>query len=173
MFFPAGVTELFPRMNAVSDFVLRTLSTLTATLATVVIITERQRRINNAKIELTARYIESIDHDMPGADPCLVVVKDLRNAEELIQEIAWGRIARASKIDEVVQITRQLDHERRKHEKLAKNPDTLDHVTPVLREIEEKRFQDLAASVRMLKVSFIDFVFIDIGKKAGTPPGQT
>lgn len=159
-------------MNALSDLVLRTLSTLIATLATVVIITERQRRINNAKIELAARYIESIDHEQSGADLCMDVVKDLRNAEELIREIAWGRIARASKIDEVVHITRKLDHQRRKHEKLAKNPDTPDHATPVLREIEEKKFQVLAAGVRSLKVSFIDFVFIDIGKKASPPSGR-
>jgi hypothetical protein len=159
-------------MNVVSDLVLRTLSTLIATLATVIIITERQRRINNAKIELAARYIESIDHEPSGADLCKDVVKDLRSAEELIREIAWGRISRASKIDDVVQITRKLAHERRKHEDLEKNPAVPDHAKPVLGEIENKKFQVLGARVRSLKISFIDFVFIDTGKKVNRPPEQ-
>jgi len=158
-------------MNAVSDLVLRTLSTLIATLATVIIITERQRRINNAKIELAAHYIESIDHEQSGPDLCKDVIRDLQNAEELIHEIAWGRIARASKIDEVVQLTRKLAHERRKHEKLEKNPAVPDHTEPVLKEIEARKFAALANRVRSLKISFVDFVFIDMGKKA-KPPGE-
>jgi len=156
-------------MSAVSDLILRTLSTLIATLATVVIITERQRRINNAKIELAARYIESIDQERSGSGICKDVVKDLRNAEELIHEIAWGRIARASKIDDVVQITRKLAHERQKHEKLEKNAEMTGDATPVLREIEDKKFEALATRVRSLEISFIDFVFISSGKKLKGP----
>jgi hypothetical protein len=153
-------------MNAViSDLVLRSLSTLAATLTTVIIITERQRRINNAKLELAARYIESIDHEHAPEGRCKDVIKDLTNAEELIREITWGQIARASKIDEVVRVTRKLAHQRRKHEKLEKNSDVPEREAHVLREIEEKKFEDLAMHVRALRISFIDFVFITSGKK--------
>jgi hypothetical protein len=152
-------------VNAFEDLILRTLSTLIATLITVVIIAERQRRINNAKIELAARYIESIDQAQAGADLCKDVVRYLRYAEELIQEISWGRIARASKIDDVVQISRKLAHERHKHETLEKNLNVSDRENPVQTEIEDKKFEVLGGRVRSLKISFIDFIFIASGRK--------
>jgi uncharacterized protein YfdQ (DUF2303 family) len=159
-------------MSTFSDLILRTVSTLIATLTTVIIITERQRRINNAKIELAAHYIESIDDEAPGPDLCKGVIKDLHTAEELIRQITWGQISRASKIDDVVRITRKLERERQKHEKLQKKAELADPGEPVRQEIERKKFEGLAARVRALKISFIDFVFIGTGRKfrRATPP---
>jgi len=151
-------------MSTLSDLILRTLSTLIATLTTVIIIAERQRRINNAKIELAAHYVGSIDDEAVGPELCKDVVKDLRTAEELICEITWGQISRASKIDDIVRITRKLAHERQKHEKLMRNSELANPTEPVRLEIERKKFEHLAGRVRALKISFIDFVLIGAGR---------
>ena len=152
-------------MSTLTDLILRSLSTLIATLTTVIIIAERQRRINNAKIELAAHYVGSIDEEAIGPGLCKDVVKDLRTAEELIREITWGQISRASKIDDIVRITRKLAHERQKHEKLQGNSELTNPTEPVRLEIERKKFQNLAGRVRALKISFIDFVFIGAGRR--------
>ena len=147
-------------MNVVTDLILRTVSTLIATLTTVVIITDRQRRICNAKVELAAQYIESIEHERTDDDPNKEVIKDLKIAEEMIRDIAWSRIARASKIEEVVHISRKLGHVRKKHEKMEALPDVNEHIEAVWKEIERGKFLDLAQRVRKLKVGFVDFVFV-------------
>ena len=147
-------------MNAATDLLLRTVSTLIATLATVMIITERQRRISNAKIELAARYIERVERERTAADPNKEIVRDLRIAEDIIRDIAWSRVARAAKIEEVIEISRKLGQVRKKHEKMEAQPDAPEHVAAVWREIEEKQFLALAGEVRQLKVGFVDFVFV-------------
>jgi hypothetical protein len=156
-------------MNPVTDLILRTLSTLIATLATVAIITERQRRINNARIELAARYLESIKNGKPNDDPGKEIVRDLKLAEEMIREIAWSRIARVAKIDEVMHISRKLAHARREHERLEERASAAELDAAIAKEVENQRFLKLAADVRELKTSFIDFVFVGIGG-ANRPP---
>jgi hypothetical protein len=158
-------------MSLISQLGVRTVSTLIATLTTVIIITERQRRISNAKIELAARYLDGIDHETAGSDLCKQVVQDLENADELIREITWGQISRASKIDEVVRITRKLAHEIHLHRQLEERCDLTNPADPLRDEIEHRKFHSLASSVRALKISFIDFIFIGRAPKPRHPQG--
>jgi hypothetical protein len=155
-------------VNPLLDLVLRTVSTLIATLATVAIITERQRRMNNARIELAARYIESLEHTHPSKDPCKDVVRDLKLAQVLIRDIAWGRVARASKIEDVVRINRRLAHVLHKHERLEADPSPSAGQF-VESEVANGRFADMATEVRGLKISFVDFIFIDTGNHRSGP----
>ena len=154
-------------MTAIDDFILRTGSTLVATLLTVLIITERQRRIANAKVDLAAQHIQVIEHDISLPGDYKTVVKDIELAEELLNDVVWSRVASTSKIENVVHITRKLAHVRHKHEKLEVGPDTTTRDAVLAKEIAEKKFTALANDVRTLKVSFVDFVFVHRG-----PNGQ-
>ena len=151
-------------MDLGQDLCLRTISTLIATLTTVVIIAERQRRINNAKIELAAHFIESIRAEEPDCTICKDLVKELQYAEMLISQISWGHISRAAKIEDIVQITRKLAHERQKHEKLQKKDPPVD-ANEIRVEIKSGKFEELSAKVRMLRINFIDFLFIGNGRR--------
>lgn len=150
-------------MTVTADFLLRTGSTLVATLLTVLIITERQRRIANAKVELAAQHLQVIEHDCAAPGKYKTVVKDIELAEELLNDVVWSRVASTTKIEDVVHITRKLAHVRHKHEKLEDNPDATGRDAILAGEIEEKKFSALANEVRTLKVSFVDFVFVHRG----------
>ena len=148
-------------MTITLDFFLRTGSTLVATLTTVLIITERQRRIANAKVELAARHIQVIEQECKLPGHSKQVVKDLKLAEALLHDVVWSRVANTSKIDEVMHVTRSLAHIRHKHETLEAEPDTAKRDAVLATEIAEGKFLALADKIRTLKISFVDFVFVN------------
>src|SRR5258708_26129426 len=139
-------------IDVIQQLLVRTSATLIATLTTVVIITERQRRITNAKIELAARYIETIEADCISSDPGKEVIKDIKIAEEMMRDVAWTRVARASKIEKALQISRKLSHVRKKYQRLRESADVNARAEAIRNEIEEKKVHDLAPGVHEINV---------------------
>jgi hypothetical protein len=58
---------------------------------------------------------------------------------------------------------------RRKHEWLEKHSGVDEHEAAVAKEIAGQEFIKLAAQVRELKTSLVDFVFVDVGDTKETP----